>query len=202
MKILNDFSTTVEKALTEIDPSWRRYNGLIVCGSHNPNNIESTILEIKKARDKKTPFLGICMGLQLGVIEFARNVLDIKDATSEELGEGSHVVKKMPELRVGLHPAMYNGKVYLENFWHNFKVDIDAFPQLWDYFEVGEANDVVSYMKLKDRENFIMTQFHPEYGSSKDAPHPILVDFINKCKGYEKVSGSSTPISDFFKKND
>lgn len=153
MKILNHFNTTVEKALTEIDPKWREYNGLIICGTHSPEGVEAMIDEIRVARETKTPFLGICFGHQLCAIEYARNVLGIKDATSEEFGQGTFVVKKRPEgLKVGLHDG--------ETYWNNYEVVID--------FEKPDY--------------FITCQYHPEYQSSVDKPHILLKQFLNICK--------------------
>lgn len=153
MEIVNDFDTSVKKALEEIDPNYLKYKGLIICGSHTPHNIEEMISLIKQAREEGIPFLGICFGHQLAAIEYARNVLGIKDATSEEFGKGTFVVKKLPELKVGLH----NG----ESYWNNYEVDL------------------LNWVKP---EHFFTSQFHPEYQSSKDKPHPLLNDFINYAK--------------------
>lgn len=157
MIVLNDFNTTVKKALDEIDPKWPTYDGLIVCGTHNPHNIEEMIEAIKIARESKKPFLGICFGHQLAMIEYAINVLGIKDATSEEFEtKGTNVVVKLPALKVGLHDG--------ETYWNNYEVD-----PYWDD-------------KWTKADNFITCQYHPEYQSSKDNPHPLLVEFIDKCK--------------------
>lgn len=159
MDILNDFNTTVKKALSEIDPKWKDYDGLIICGTHTPNYPESQIRLINIARQADTPFLGICFGHQLAAVEYARNVLDIKDATSEEWGLGTYVVNKRSQ---GLKVGLYDG----ESYWNNYEVDYSLVPN----FE-------------KDKpDNFITTQAHPEYQSSKDKPHPILVKFIELCK--------------------
>lgn len=125
-----------------------------MCGTHSPKDFDvDAILErIKIARENKTPFLGICWGHQLGAIEYARNVLGIKDATSEEFGQGTYVVKKKPE---GLYVGLHDGETY----WNNYEVTID-----W-----------------QKPDNFITCQFHPEYQSSLGNPHPLLVEFINKC---------------------
>lgn len=154
MEISCDFRTSVEKALTEIDETWRDYQGLIVCGTHTPLEVETLIDRIREAREKGFPALLICFGYQLGAIEYARSVLGIKDATSEEFGEGTFVVKKRPELKVGLHDG--------ESWWSNYEVVIE-----WE-----------------KPENFFASQFHPEYQSSKEKPHPLLVGFINYCKSY------------------
>lgn len=153
MEILNDYSTSVKKALEEIDSNYLNYKGLVICGTHDPHNTEEMIGLIKIAREEGIPFLGICFGFQLCAIEYARNVLGIKDATSEEFGTGTFVVKKLPELKVGLH----NG----ESYWNNYEVDLPD---------------------LKIPENFFVSQFHPEYQSSKDKPHPLLVNFINYAR--------------------
>lgn len=168
MKILNDFNTTVEKALTEIDPKWKYYHGLIVCGTHTPENPELQIELIKEAREKGTPFLGICFGHQLAAIEYARNVLGIEDATSEEFhkidGMGTYVVYKLSELNVGIDTVNEGDESRLESFWNNYEVRKDILDQ-WD-----------------KPENFITCQYHPEYQSSFDKPHPLLVKFIDLCK--------------------
>src|SRR3990167_2716060 len=96
MEILNDFSTSVIRALSEIDKDWESYDGLVVCGTHSPHDVEMMIDKIRQARESGRPFLGICFGHQLAAIEYARNVLGIKDATSEEFGQGTFVVKKLP----------------------------------------------------------------------------------------------------------
>ena len=159
MDILNDFQTTVQKALSEIDSNWKQYDGIVICGSHKPQYTESQIRLIEIARMMNTPLLGICLGHQLVAIEYARNVLGIKDATSEEWGEGTFVVRKRKEgLKVGLHDG--------ETYWNNYEVDYDLVPN----FEVDKPP------------NFITTQAHPEYQSSIDNPHPLLIKFIELCK--------------------
>lgn len=153
MLVLNDFNTSVQKALSEIDPKWRDYDGLIVCGTHTPLNVESMIEAIKVAREERKPFLGICFGYQLAAIEYARNVLGIKDATSEELGvPGTPVVVKRPQMKVGLHDG--------ESWWSNYDVT-DEIQEKW----------------VAD-ENIFAVPYHPEYQSSKDNPHPLLVSFL------------------------
>ena len=204
MIILNDFNTSVEKALSEIDANWKELPGIIVCGTHKPvqEKIEDFITDIKMCRENNVPFLGICFGMQLMAIEYMRNVVGAVDATSEEFGQSNlpdmlapFVVKKMSELRVGLRPATWgiastkeayglDRKLSVESFWHNYKVSINEYSQLGDGFVIGEANEIVTYMKLKDIKNIhhVGVQFHPEYQSSIDKPHPILVEFINQCK--------------------
>ena len=153
MEIYNSFQTSVRKALDEIDINWPKYRGLIICGTHSPEDTERLIDKIRIVRELKIPYLGICFGHQLAAIEYARNVLGIKDATSEEFGTGTFVVKKRNELKVGL----YDG----ESYWNNFEVDLPN----WD-----------------KPQNFFTSQAHPEYQSSIDKPHPLLVEFLKYAK--------------------
>ena len=156
MIILNDFNTSVKKALSEIDPYWKDYEGLIICGTHTPHNTEELIDLIKNARENNIPFLGICFGHQLACIEYCINVLEIKDATSEEFGQGTFVIKKLPELNVGLKDG--------ESYWNNYEIDPVILNQWYK------------------PDNFITCQYHPEYQSSKDKPHELLVKFLEICK--------------------
>ena len=152
MQIYSDFQTSVKKSLTEIDKDWEKYNALIICGTHTPHETELLISKIEEARENDIPFLGICWGAQLAVIEYARNVLNIKDATSEEWGKGKFVIKKRKELKVGLHEG--------ESWWSNYEPVIDyKFP-----------------------DNFVCTFYHPEYQSSIKNKHKDLIKFLNICK--------------------
>lgn len=153
MVILGEYQTSVQKALTEIDKKWKKYPGLIACGSHSGEDADEIIQAIKENRESGLPFLGICFGHQLAVIEYARNILGIKDATSEELSDtGTFVVKKRDGLKVGLKDG--------ESYWNNFEVAIDWSPP----------------------KNYVTCQFHPEYQSAIDKHHPLLVKFLDLCK--------------------
>lgn len=157
MEIIGDFQTSVIRALEEIDPNWDSRDGLIVCGTHSPTHSEEKINEyleeIRQCREEGRAFLGICYGHQMASIEYARNVLGIKDATSEEFGDGTFVVKKRPALNVGLRDG--------ESYWNNYEVDLPGWKQ---------------------PKNFFTTQSHPEYQSMKDKPHPLLVKFLKYAR--------------------
>ena len=154
MEIFNDFYTNVARALSEIDEKWRGYKGLIICGTHTPHDTEFLINKIKEARENKIPTLLICFGHQLGAIEWARNIKGIKDATSEEFGQGTFVVKKRLKLKVGLHEG--------ESWWSNYRIVIN-----WDI-----------------PQHFFSVPYHPEYQNSKEKPHPILKRFLQYAKEY------------------
>lgn len=184
IKSQDDFYTSVEKSLDEIDLKWRSYNGLLVLGSHFPKDVEKKIDAIRKARQEGTPFLGICFGMQLAAIEYARTYLGIKDATSEELSEkGTHIITKLPRIRVGIRKVAGWWGQTEESHWHNFEMSgayIQKFLTEWD---ISESEDgVVEIMKFVPHPFFVGVQFHPEYQSTKEKPHPLLVDFINVCR--------------------
>lgn len=180
------FKTSLEKALTEIDPLWRSYKGLILTGSHAPEkiNFERILPIIQEARQNGMPVLGICFGLQIASIEFARNVLNIPEANSLEIDPNTKepIVDKLPGMRVGIRPVLTR----MENHWHQFKLNMTYVPRFQQYFQLLITKDgeeeVVEEMTLVDHPFFILTQYHPEYGSSKDNPHPVLKSFINACK--------------------
>ena len=174
MEIINDFKTSVVKALAEIDPKWNKYKGLVIAGTHTPENIDKILSKIKDARDNNTPVLGICFGLQVAVIEYYRNVLNNPTANSEEIDPDSFpVVSQLPALRVGIFKV--NGR--LESHWHNYAVKKIIGDKL-----LGDkvyTDDILEEWRIG---KFIGVQFHPEYESSKDRPHPLLKEFINICK--------------------
>lgn len=183
MLILNDFQTSVSKALSEIDPKWRDYKGLIVCGTHVPHDVEMMLDEIQKARENNIPFLGICFGHHLAVIEWCRNVLSMTDATSEEFSDkGTFVVRRNTDgLHVGLKEVStpWTMDDRMQSHWNNFSVNknlIMGWPKTKGMLIQGD------YAHIPSKKFFRSVQFHPEYQSSKEKPHPLLVQFLNLCR--------------------
>lgn len=173
MEIYNDFNTSVEKALEEIDPNYRDYKGVVVCGQHDIHKTDSpkVVSRIRLAREAGLPFLGICFGHQMAAVEYAKNVLGIAGATSAEIHLITDMEKPMPEFVVrkrkgGLKVGLHDGETY----WNNYEV-IDGFEEMWN-----------------KADNFITCQYHPEYQSSKDKPHPLLVKFLEYAKMATKSS--------------
>jgi len=181
-----DFYTTIEKALSEIDPNYKDYEGVIITGSHAPEDVEAKIDLIKYARENKVPFLGVCMGMQLMAIEFMRS--KDYDAISTEITPNPSLkqnitVQKLPELRVGIKPVTWKGETRNESHWHNYAVSL-ANKTLFETsgWEISYTEGVPEIMQLKDHPFFLGTQFHPEYQSDKQNPHPLLKEFIEACK--------------------
>jgi CTP synthase (UTP-ammonia lyase) len=155
MEIYGEFQASVRRALSEIDQDYQNKEGLVICGAHHIWHDEAMFLidKIANARNNRIPFLGICYGHQLAAIEYARNVLGISDASSEEWRQhGTDVVKK----RVG---GLNVGHKKDGSYWNNYEVAIDWEKPEW----------------------FITTQSHPEYESCKGHFHPLLVKFLEIC---------------------
>lgn len=154
MEIYGDFQTSIRRALGEIDDNYEKLDGLVICGTHSPkiDEIDFLINKIHLAREGEWPFLGVCYGHQLAAIEYAINKIGIKDATSEEWGKGTFVVKKRKD---GLNVGMKEDGSY----WNNYEVAIDWENPDW----------------------FITTQMHPEYESCKGHEHPLLKQFLKLC---------------------
>ena len=158
LTILNDFSVSVHRALQEIDPNYLSYDGLVVCGTHAPHDTEMMIEKIREARETGRVFYGECFGHQLACIEWARSVMGIPDATSEEFGKGTFVVVKRPKLKVGYVDG--------ESWWSNYMVREDV-----------EKN----YIENKPK-TFFLAPFHPSYQSRIGNFHPLLVKFLKACQ--------------------
>lgn len=191
----NDFTTSLRKALDDIDPRWESYPGLIIAGTHTPTDVKEKIQKIKEARWNKTPFLGICFGYQLMVIEYAQNVLGKVFANSTELDPETNfpVVVKTNDLRVGLRNTVdIEGAPTLESFWHNYKVNNEYLAQYikdWKFTQVYDSvlsESIVDHMIYKPSVDFgvahMGVQFHPEYQSSKENPHWVFKYFLTSCK--------------------
>lgn len=162
MEVLGEYTPSIIKAFSEIDSNWSNYDALLIAGSHNPKDTELLIGKIKEARLYAKPFYGECLAYQLAAIEYARNVLGIKDATSEEWGEGIFVVKKRKE---GLNVGLKNG----ESYWNNFEVDL---PE----WRISGC--------------FFIAQYHASYQSSIKKPHKLIVEFLKYAKEYTMASKS------------
>lgn len=185
-----DFKTSVEKALEEIDPAYRSYEGIIVTGSHAPQEVEEKLALINRARTENIPFLGICMGFQLAAIEWVRDIAKLDRANSTEIDKDTPnpVVVKMNERHTGIRPvSWFDGTTSYESHWHGYALNpyyLRYFPQeLW---EVSLGEHAVEMLRYKPHPYFWGTQFHPEYESSKDKPHKLLVEFIKAAKTHKE----------------
>lgn len=179
-------------------------DGIVVPGGFGIRGIEGKIAAIRYARESGTPFLGLCLGLQCAVIEFSRSVLGLADADSSEFNPTTtHPVIDLMEsqedvsdmggtMRLGLYPAklvegslaraLYGDELIYERHRHRYEVnnryrkDLEAGGMRLS----GTAPDgsLVEIIELPEHPFFIASQFHPEFKSRPDGPHPLFLGLI------------------------
>lgn len=186
------------------------FDGVIVPGGFGNRGIEGKISVIRYLRENNIPFLGLCYGMQLATIEFARHLANIDDATTEEINPQSkdliiHTMKDQIEkikdsnyggtMRLGAYPCVVKKdslayKCYKkENISERHRHRYEFNNKYRDILEskglsiVGTSpdNNLVEMVELPTNKFFIGTQFHPEFKSRPLAPHPLFVGFIKAC---------------------
>jgi CTP synthase len=179
-------------------------DGILVPGGFGKRGVEGKIRAIQYAREKKKPYLGLCLGFQLAVVECARNVLGISDATSEEMGSGTPVIALLPEqegvsdlggtMRLGdrtillkegtMVADLYGRTSIVERHRHRYEVNPEFISDLEEAGLVftGTCGDRVEVCELPGHPFFLATQFHPEFKSSPTNPSPPYMGFVAACK--------------------
>lgn len=183
-------------------------SGILVPGGFGQRGIEGKIASIRYAREKKIPFLGLCLGMQLATVEFARHVAGLEGANSTEFDPNTSfpVITILPEkknlkdmggtLRLGAYPAIlkentlarrvYGVKRIRERHRHRYEFNPKFREILTEKGLVvsGESPDgvLVEIIELRDHPFFIAVQFHPEFKSRPTRPHPLFVHFIRAAK--------------------
>ncbi len=180
-------------------------NGVLVAPGFGNRGIEGKIIAIKYVRENNIPFLGICLGMQCAVIEFARNVLGYKDAHSTEMvSDTKHPVidimeeqKKINNLggtmRLGAYQCKIDKDSRMFEFYGNEEEIYERHRHRYefnnDYLEefksnglipvgINTKNNLVEIVELKNHPWFFGVQFHPEYKSTVAKPHPVFVNFV------------------------
>lgn len=179
-------------------------DGILVAPGFGQRGIEGKIKAIQYARESNTPFLGICLGMQCAVIEFARNVLGFENANSSEMDAKTNypVIDIMEDqksvedmggtMRLGAYPcALQEGskalKAYgVDNIQERHRHRYEFNNEYLSTFEKAgmkatgryTEQSLVEIVELEDHPWFVGVQFHPEYSSTVDNPHPLFVDFV------------------------
>lgn len=191
----------IEKELEEVDC-------VIIPGGFGTSGIKGKLKTIKRCREDKIPFLGLCLGLQLSIIEHAKNLLGLEEANSTEVDEDTpdpvicllpsqrNIHKKGATMRLGSYPAvlqenskvkeLYGKKKIRERHRHRFEVNPKYHEELESKGLIlsGKSpdNKLVEFIERKDHPFFIGTQAHPEFKSRPEEPHPLFLGLINSCK--------------------
>ncbi|MBQ3841537.1 MAG: gamma-glutamyl-gamma-aminobutyrate hydrolase family protein, partial [Ruminiclostridium sp.] len=180
--------------------------GIIVPGGFGNRGIEGKIEAVRYARENKVPYLGLCLGMHMAVIEFARNVIGWKDADSAEFSETEHnVIDLMPDqrgvemggtMRLGLYPCKlaegskareaYGSELIYERHRHRYEFNNDYRA---DFEEkgmklVGQSPDgkLVEIVEIPELPYFVAVQFHPEFKSRPNRPHPLFMGLIKAAR--------------------
>jgi CTP synthase len=189
--------------------SLKDYDGILIPGGFGKRGIEGKIEAIQFARENNVPFLGLCLGFQLATVEFARNKTGMPDATSEEFGEGTHVIALLPEqeglnelggtMRLGNYTADIRGgtladKLYgvpqvTERHRHRYEVNPEYIPALEKAGLVFSATNKnrMECLELPGHPFFFATQFHPEFKSRPTKPSPPYLGFVEACKANKRT---------------
>jgi len=185
-------------------------SGILVPGGFGNRGIEGKILAIQYAREHNIPFLGLCLGMQLSIVEFARDVIGYSDAHSVELmPETTHpVIHLMPDqegindiggtLRLGAYPCvldksskayqLYGTEQISERHRHRYEVNNDYRQELTKHgmllSGISPDGRIVEMIELPSHPWFVATQAHPEFKSRPNRPHPLFSGFIQAALDY------------------
>jgi len=196
-------------------------DGLLVAPGFGFRGVEGKIIAVKYARENHLPFFGICLGMQMAAIEFARNVLGIKDADSTEMNpdtpnpvidmmeEQKKVTMKGGTMRLGSYPCVIKqnslaysiyGKTEIhERHRHRWEFNNKYLKQFEDAGMIASGinpqSGLVEIMELNNHPFFIGVQYHPELKSTVENPQPIFVHFINAAKQFAKIGLTKNEIS-------
>ena len=196
-------------------------DGLLVAPGFGHRGIEGKINAVKYARENGLPFFGICLGMQMGVIEFARNVLGLPEAHSTEMNPGTPdaVIDLMEEqkkitakggtMRVGAYPCeirpgslanrVYVDTMISERHRHRYEFNNAYLEQMENAGLIASGKNpdtnLVEIIELANHPFFIGVQYHPELKSTVENPHPLFVNFIKAAKLFaEKKQEAKTPV--------
>ena len=183
----------------------KNYDGVVIPGGFGYRGIEGKISAIQYLREEKVPFLGICLGLQCAVIEYARNVCGISDANSSEFSKNTsnYVIDLLPNqnlekddvgasMRLGTYPCkikkgtltskIYKEEIIYERHRHRYEVNNKFKEELEKHGLVVSGmspdNNLIEMIEIKDHPYFVASQFHPEFKSRPWEPAPMFKYFI------------------------
>lgn len=186
----------------------KKYQGVVVPGGFGNRGIEGKIASAEFARENKIPYLGLCLGMQIATIEFARHVLKTPDCNSEEfdprtknpvihlMSEQSRVKAKGGTMRLGVYKCKltpgsiayraYGGKMIFERHRHRFEFN-NKYRTILEHAGlkiagVNPEKNLVEIIELRDHPFFVGSQFHPEFKSRPNRPHPLFREFIRTAK--------------------
>ncbi|MCI8276339.1 MAG: CTP synthase [Clostridia bacterium] len=208
VKVNIDFVDSESLEESNVQEKLKQYKGIIVPGGFGNRGIEGKITAIKYARENEIPFLGICLGMQMAVVEFARNVLSLKDASSAEFSPTTknpviHIMETQKDItekggtmRLGSYPCkikkdtlaykIYGEENISERHRHRFEYNNDYKERLEEKGLICSGTspngNLVEIIENINHPFFVAGQFHPEFKSRPDRPAPLFKAFIKAAK--------------------
>ena len=187
-----------------VDEKLKGLHGLVVAPGFGDRGIEGKIIAVRYVREKGIPFLGICLGMQMAVIEYARNVLHLENANSTEMSRGTPhpvidimedqkmVTEKGGTMRLGAWDcrlekgskayAIYGQEIISERHRHRYEFNNDYLKMLEDAglkaTGFNPKTGLVEIVEIEDHPWFVGVQYHPEYKSTVLNPHPLFMSFV------------------------
>jgi CTP synthase len=195
-------------------------SGIVVPGGFGDRGIEGKILTAQFARTRRVPYLGLCLGMQVMCVEFTRNVLGLEEANSTEfetsckhpvidlMPDQLHVTNMGGTMRLGLYPcvlkrgskaaAAYEADVVHERHRHRFEFN-NRYRELFEaagacFSGISPDGRLVEITELIDHPFMLGSQFHPEFLSRPNRPHPLFRDFIRATIAYEPTAQPSAQL--------
>ena len=187
-------------------------DGILVAPGFGERGIEGKIDAIKCSRENNIPFFGICLGMQMAVIEFSRNILKLKDANSTEMDQNTtnpvislmdnqkNITEKGGTMRLGawkckikkntLVHKIYDKNVISERHRHRWELNEKYIEKLNENglktSGINPETNLVEIIEYPKNDWFVGVQFHPEYKSTVESPHPLFVSFVKACLNYRE----------------
>ena len=219
VQIVNVHSEFITEA--NVSEKLANLDGLLVAPGFGIRGVEGKIIAVKYARENKMPFFGICLGMQMAAIEFARNVLDLKDAHSTEMDLNTtnpvidlmeaqkKVTAKGGTMRLGSYPCdikegtlAYNiyGEAHIqERHRHRWEFNNAYLNRYEDAGMIASGKNpdtgLVEIIELKDHPFFVGVQYHPELKSTVENPQPIFTAFVKAAKEFtERKNMAMNPL--------
>ena len=212
VKVKIEWIHSEELTVENVPKYLSKLDGILVAPGFGNRGTEGKIDAVRYARENNIPFFGICLGMQMAVIEFARNVVGLKDANSIEMDENcpnpvinlmeeqKSVTEKGGTMRLGawdckLEPnskvfAAYKSELISERHRHRYEFNNNYLKQITDAgLKVTGTNPETGLVEIIELENhpwFVATQYHPEYKSTVLKPHPLFLDFVDAALQYSK----------------
>ena len=178
-------------------------NGILVAPGFGERGLQGKLIAVRYARENKIPFLGVCLGMQCAVVEFAQNVLKLKASSTEQDPKSKHpviglmeeqksITKKGGTMRLGAYPCkikkgtkafeIYQSTEIQERHRHRYEFNNTYLQQFEENgmtaSGINPKNGLVEIVELKDHPWFVGVQFHPEYKSTVANPHPLFLGFV------------------------